>query len=498
MRLPSLRVRVALVLTAMLMGVAGVLQLPQPVPADTATAFSPAAEQSLELSGPEPVPLAPVTPSPPPPPTPAPPAAAEVPLAERLAGLVADPELAGAGLGVRVEDASGNILFDHHGAQPLLPASTQKLVVAAAALAGLGPDHRYVTTVRSSAAPDADGTVHGDLALVGSGDPALATPTYANEVWPERPHTSLSSLADAVVAAGVRRVTGGVLGDPSVFPDEPVAAGWLPRYFEELDATLVSGLTVDAGRRLFVRNGRLDAEPSPDPASEAAAALYTLLQARGVVIEGGVGAVRGAATGVEIAAVTSPPMGELVRHLVQRSDNHMAEAVFRTVGLVVAGDASWAGAAHATRQVLEPVGLDWSGTVLADGSGLSREDRLSPALLVALDRAMAASRLGGIWDASMAVAGESGTLRRRLLGTFADRHLRGKTGSLEDVRALSGSVTSPSGDRLYFAVLVNDLARNQRNAARRLQDGLALALAESARGCGQHRLPDASMQLVCP
>lgn len=404
------------------------------------------------------------------------------PLAERLATLVADEGLRARTVGVAVTDADGTPVFGHSADTPLLPASTQKLVVAAAALTTLGPDFRYETEVRATAAPEADGVVHGDLVLIGSGDPALASPRYG-QVRTDRPRTPLEALADRVAAAGVTHITGGVLGDPRVFPHQPQAPGWLPRYLEGGDTTRSSGLTAEGGRRLFEEGGRLRSEPAADPAATAAATLHGLLTERGITIDGSAGATQAPpAAPLHVGTVTSPPLRDLLRYAVQRSDNHLSDAIFRTVGLA-AGDASWAGAAVATEQALSPLQLDLAGAVLADGSGLSRNNRLTPAFLTALDVAMANSSHARDWQSFLAVAGESGTLRRRLVGSVAERRLRGKTGSLDDAVSLSGSVVGPMGDRYHFAVVGNDLDRAGKDSVRQLQDLLVLALAEELYDC---------------
>ena len=387
-------------------------------------------------------------------------------------------------LGVFVADGDGDEVFNHDGRALLVPASAEKLVTAAAALAALGPGFRYETRVNATADVGPDGVLTGDLILVGDGDPALATPLFGTQVEPDRPRTPLESLADQIVAAGVRTVTGRLLGDPTVLPDEPAAAGWLDRYFTELDATRVSGLTVEAGRQLYFEGEQLRARAAADPAQEAAASLYFLLLERGVTVAGGPAATRAPpATPVALGAVESPPLVDLLRHMIQHSENHMADAIFRTVGRVDGGAGTWAAAAAAAERELDGLGLDWDGVVLADGSGLSRDDRLSAGFLVHLDRGMTASSGGDIWQDLMAVAGESGTLRRRLVGTVAEHRLSGKTGSLEGVRSLAGSVAGPDGDRLHFAVVGNDLDGEAVQVVRALQDAVALALAQDLYAC---------------
>ncbi|CAN5752513.1 hypothetical protein BH23ACT8_BH23ACT8_18800 [soil metagenome] len=452
---------------------------PSPVPPPTATPTLPPA--ALATAVPPPLPTAAPTP------TPGPAAAAvdNPDLRARLEGLLDLPGLPpDADLGVSVIDGAGAVLFDDDAERPLLPASTQKLVAAAGALAVLGPDHRFTTELRATAEPDADGVLRGDLVLVGGGDPALATPRFAELVNPDRPRTPLETLASAVTSAGITRVTGRVIGDPTILPDQPEPTGWLPRYTERGDGTRSSGLTVDAGRRLFNSDGTFQSTPAADPALQAAVSLHGLLLDLDVTIEGEPTAAGTAPHAlVALATVDSPPVGELLRHTVQRSDNHMADGIFRAVGMAWNDDGTWAGSAAAHPQALEPLELDWSEAVLADGSGLSRDDRLTPAFLTGLDARMTASNFADVWDEVMAVAGESGTLRRRLRGTLVDGLLRGKTGSLSDVRSLSGSVAGPDGRRYHFAVVGNGLDGEADQAVRLLQDEVALALAEDLYGC---------------
>lgn len=393
-------------------------------------------------------------------------------------------------LGVAVTDSAGRPVYDRGAERSLIPASTQKLVTAAGALAVLGPEHRFTTEVRATAEPDAAGVLAGDLVLVGGGDPSLATPAFTEEVNSERPATPLAALADAVAEAGITRVTGRVVGDDSALPRDPVPTGWLDRYLERGDGTRSSGLTIDAGRRLFERDdGVLQSAPADDPAQEAAAGLDRLLEAREITVEQEPAVPEQPPEApVEIGTVTSPPLTELLDYTVQRSDNHLADAIFRAVG-AAEGDGSWAGAGAAMPQVLDVLGLDWEGSVLADGSGLSRDDRLSAILLTALDERMSASNMGTEWERSFAVTGESGTLRGRLTDTVAERRVRGKTGSLADVRTLSGHVLGPDGARYHFAVLGNDLGPETDAAVRSLQDEVMLALAEDLYGCVRVPLP---------
>lgn len=462
-------------------------------PESPAPAASPTSEPSPSrtIAARPPSPSSTPSPSPTPPPA-APPreeALEHAALRAALEDLLVDP---GTGpdsvLGVVVLDASGATVLDAGGDEPLLPASTQKLVTAAGALAQLGPEHRFTTTAEAAGSIDADGTLAGDLILVGGGDPVLASPVFAAQVEPNRPHTPLAALADRIVAAGVRRVTGRVVGDATVFAEEHMPAGWDPGYLSSLNGVRTAGLTVDAGRSLGVRDGRVTASPSDKPALQAAVQLQILLVERGVAIDGGAGTGAASGTTTELGRIDSPPLRDLLAHLVKTSDNQLADGIFRSVG-AAGGDPTWTGSAAAIRDTLAPLRLDWSGTMVADGSGLSREDRLSAGFLARLDLEMSRSELANEWERLMAVSGEPGTLRRRLVGTVAEGRVRGKTGTLRDVRSIAAAVTGPEDARYHFAVVGNRLTGDGPTAVRSLQDEIALLLVEDLYGCVRVEVP---------
>ncbi len=385
---------------------------------------------------------------------------------------------------VAVLDDRGQPLYQRESARQVVPASTQKLLVAGAALAVLGEDHRYVTTVRATARPR-DGVLRGDLVLVGGGDPVLASPEFAR-AEPDRPRTPVARLAARVRAAGIRRVTGRVIGDPRVLGAQPLAQGWLPRYVDNLDATRVSGLTVDGGRRLFRRAGVLRGEAARSPARRAAAVLTVQLRDHGVRVAGGPRASRRPpATPAEVARVRSPRLAVLLATMVRDSDNGIADTVHRSLG-AAAGDPTWSGSAVAVERALAPLALDWTGVVMADGSGLSRSNRVTAGFLVRLQERMWSSNLGPRWRSLLAVSGRRGTLRGRLVGTVAEGRLYGKTGSLRDVRSFVGTVTGPRGD-VTLAVVGNGLTSAGMERVRELTDRLAVVAAEEVLGCRRVR-----------
>ena len=334
--------------------------------------------------------------------------------------------------------------------------------------------------------------IDGDLILVGGGDPVLHTPRFIRRVDSERPATGLRSLATRVARAGVTRVTGRVVGDPSILDHEPLADGWRHDYLTSLNTSRSSGLTVDAGVRLSTRSRTLRPESADDPAERAAIEFGRLLQDHDVTSDRAAISRRGASSGgTEIARVSSPPLSKLLAHMLQTSDNHLADGVFRMLGAAT-GEPTWHGSAAAVEAALADIDADWGTVHVTDGSGLSRDDRLTADTLVRLLHAMSSSPLRSEWLDLQAVAGESGTMLRRLRDTQARGRVFAKTGTLRDVRALAGTVPGADGRDHHFAVLANDLGQYADiTAARRLADVTALALVAEQDGCqGPIAVPD--------
>ncbi|MGH9038610.1 MAG: D-alanyl-D-alanine carboxypeptidase, partial [Acidimicrobiia bacterium] len=216
-------------------------------------------------------------------------------------------------------------------ALPLTPASTQKVLVAAAALSVVGTDYRYETRVVAEH-PPRDG-VAGPLWLVGSGDPHLATPEYMAFLT-ERPRTQdrrptpLAALADELAAAGVRTVTGGIRGDDSRYDRTRVVHTWKPNYITDNEAGPLGALLVDSGFPDFTPpETRAD-----DPAVHAAGELTALLAARGMAVTDPPGAGLAPDGAVTLATVRSAPFSDVAAAMVRESDNTAAELILREVG----------------------------------------------------------------------------------------------------------------------------------------------------------------------
>jgi len=356
--------------------------------------------------------------------------------------------------------------------QSLIPASTQKILVAVAALAALGPDFRYETRVLSEAGPR-DGAV-GTLWVVGSGDPTLASPEYM-AFLSERPRfqlhqaTPLTALADGLKAAGVATVTGGIVGDDSRYDRTRILPSWKASYVIDNEVGPLSALLVNGGFTVFVPPEKR----ADDPAAHAASELSRLATAAGIAVAGparsGGAPPEGAVT---LATVSSPPLSDIVAGMLRESDNTAAELLVREVGVAERREGSTPAGTQAITAALTEAGLPTAGLRLGDGSGLEVTNQSNCALLAA---ALRKPDRGGAPELSplLAVAGRSGTLSLRLAGTPLEGKVRAKTGSLNGVSGLTGYLDGRRS--LSFAFLAN--GPFSEGAGRLLQDRLMVLLA---------------------
>lgn len=362
--------------------------------------------------------------------------------------------------------AGQTVLYEANADTLVAPASVTKLLTAAAALDILGEPARLRTIVRAAAAPGG-GIVNGNVWLVGGGDPVLGTAARVPPSADPALHTPLEDLADRVVAAGVRRIEGGVIGDDTRYDAERYVDSWPRRFIADGESGPLSALSVNGGFRVAGHPG----VPFLDPPSEAANLFTELLESRGVEITG-TAAASPAAGAVELAAIDSPTVGELVESMLRDSDNGTAELLVKEIGVRQFNDGSTAAGVRAIEDVLMAAGLPVSGSVVADGSGLSRDNRVRCGLLTALLAARPEQ-----FRERLAVAGQSGTLEHRLVANSAAGRLRAKTGSLDGVAALTGYADTPAGATLNFAFIINGLPPGE--SGRSLQDALIDVLLET-------------------
>ena len=329
-------------------------------------------------------------------------AGAARPLGERLARALnvdgVDPALTAA---LVVDTQTGKPIFARNAKSSLVPASTEKLPVAFAALTVLGPSHRSRTVVLGRGTQTGP-RWKGHLVLKGFGDPSLH-------------RDDLRKLARQIAERGIRRVTGLVIGDESYFDAERTAPGWRPSFYKVWSPPL-SALVVD---RAFFRGATVDR-----PATAAARAFRAELKAAGVRVK------RGAKSGrvnqeraVELASVDSPSVEELVRLMNTESDNFTAEMLLKQLGAHVRGKGTTASGASVVRQTLREAGVRLDGVRIVDGSGLSSLDRLTAPLGRRSDR-------GGARE-----PGDLGRVSRLARARRRHRHPRGSNAEAARVRS---------------------------------------------------------------
>lgn len=387
------------------------------------------------------------------------------PNAKALAGLLGPlldaPELGARSTAAIVDVATGKRLYDEGASEPLTPASTTKIATAAAALAAMGPDHRLTT--RTALEPDTR-----ELVLVGGGDPTLTARKDADG-W-----ASLRELADGTARAlkkrDVREVT--------LSYDKTLYAGpELHPIGENDNLAPVSALTVDEARTDDSTSGPV--KRVEDPAKDAATQFAALLADRGVKTTAP-GPSKATNRAESLAEVTSPPLSSVVERMLTNSDNDIAEHLARQTAVASGARADFDGAGKAIGDRLKKLGLPVTGADFKDGSGLDRDDRLTADLLTAL-LAKAADpahpELRPVLT-GLPVAGFTGTLTTRYTDGAAGV-VRAKTGTLNGVNSLAGTVVDQDGRLLAFAFLSTG---GNTEAARAALDRTATALASC--GCG--------------
>ena len=414
-------------------------------------------------------------------------------------------------------------LYERNSRLSFNPASNQKLLTSAGALAMLGSDYRFRTEVLALGLRHGQDTLRGDLVLRGGGDPSLEP-------------GDLADLADAVRSSGIRTVTGRLRADDFRYDDRRLGAGWSSGgetyYYSaqisalsvgrnvvridlfphsrpggkltilqhpvadylEIDSRLSTGpaksvasisIRRDRARNRVVLEGSLPSGSGrvrrlvtmEEPQRHAAALFRDALTQREVTVQGPIEWRRTPLAARVIGVHESPPLAEIIALMNKPSDNLMAEMLLKEIGVKQRGKGSARAGAAALAEWLAGVGVDLGGARINDGSGLSRLDLLTPRAVCQLLQYADTQAWGAAFRDSLPIAGVDGTLRRRMKGTKAEGNVRAKTGTLSHVSALSGYLRSASGERLIFSVMTNNLP-DRTTPAKRLEDAIAVALAE--------------------
>ena len=470
--------------------------------------------------------------------------AAEKRFAERADRLL-DSGLAGQGeWGALVVDAeSGDILYQRNADKYFVPASNMKLLTSALALTTLGPEYRFRTTVETRGVISSDGMLSGDVVLVGRGDPNLSNrkfPFNGKEEFDGPPDRVLAEMADAIVAHGVKAISGDIVGDDSYFPPDRYPSGWeiddmVWEFGAAISAIVTNDNTVkltltpgsnageavqasvwpatpdfvienrvttsaadvkadlrlnrEPGSHLVLVSGTLPAHHAPrtlvlaieEPAMHAAAQLKNLLEQRGVAVGGVARATHESvdfpAPSTILAEHQSVRLGDSVKLVNKISQNLHTEMYLRTAARQNGLWATPEDMAKFPASFYAQAGIIDGDVLQTDGSGLSRHDLVTPRALVAVLRYAQKQPWFDTYYASLPIAGVDGTLEDRMKNTAATGRIHAKSGSLEHVRTRSGYAETASGRRLIFSFLGNNQAGKNHEATDVL-DGLCVAMVE--------------------
>jgi serine-type D-Ala-D-Ala carboxypeptidase/endopeptidase (penicillin-binding protein 4) len=482
-------------------------------------------------------------------------------LQARIAAVLSAPDLARGFWGIEVvslssgktsdkttDKTTGQTLYSQNADKLFTPASNTKLFVTAAALALIGPDYKFRTTVETTGTLDRYGRLSGDLVLVGHGDPNLSGRELPYDLKTQRnddPIQALEALADTLVQKGVKFIDGDIVADDSYFAFERYGEGWSQDDLVGEDGAPVSALTINdnvvfvsalpadrpgekafvtvtpfagyyridnrivttpagTGRKFFVNRepgstvltlwgniplddaGANEAIAIEDPAEFAAGLFRQLLEKRGIVIYGkqrtrhtelaslSTFSVTASAPSngggnsddrsrplqsdqpVTLASYESKPLLQDLRVVNKVSQNLHAEILLRLLGRERGNAGTVEGGLEVLGGFLTQAGISNDEYAFHDGSGLSRQNLVTPHAIVQLLRYCSTQPWGTDYKATFPVSGVDGTLSDRFSSPGMQNRVMAKTGSLGGVKALSGYATTDSGRVVVFSIMSNN------------------------------------------
>jgi D-alanyl-D-alanine carboxypeptidase/D-alanyl-D-alanine-endopeptidase (penicillin-binding protein 4) len=454
----------------------------------------------------------------------------------QLDRVLADPAFDNAFWGVAIQSMdTGQILYEQNAGKLLMPASNMKLITAVAALKKLGSDFRYETEIRTGGKIE-EGTLQGNLIIVGSGDP-----TFSSRFGDGDHFRIFADWASRLKGLGITRISGNIIGVDDSFDDERIGFGWswddLPYYYAPETSALQFAenaitVTLLAGQSDEPITVKKDPESSyvtvvqdvrVGSAAETATIRWTYkpetktIYASGVLPSGGHDygsfAVHNPAAyfassfkdcltknGIEVAGESfraldrdyktsqierllfthkSPPLSEILSVLLKVSQNLYAETLLKTLG-----KGNFAAGIQQVEAILTEMGIASQNFIVKDGSGLSRYNYVSAKALIRLLEKMYRDPQFDVFYHALAIAGVDGTLKSRMKGTSAENNIHAKTGSLSNVRSLSGYARTRDGEMIAFVLIVNNFSA-PTETAQHIQDLVTQQLVNFTRKKGE-------------
>ena len=436
-----------------------------------------------------------------------------------------------AAVGVALIDPTDNrVLAAYEADRSLIPASNLKVVATATALQLLGPEHRFQTYLELDGTVDTEGTLQGNVIIRGGGDPVLGS-TNMDEA--DDLETVLHHFENAIKAAGIRRIAGTVIADDRYFTAPPVPGSWqyndLGNYYASgahglnihenlyyLDfekgaqrgsTTRVAGVrpnvpvqfrnevtsagprsgdnayiygspftyqrtlrgTIPSGSGTFTIKGSI-----PDPPLFAVQLLTDRLCAAGIEVSGIPTTSRYVqlpeSFGKSIYVHQSPPLWQIVERANLRSVNLYCEVLLLHIGKALGNQTDRDDASDALKNYWEDRGVPTEGWFQQDGSGLSRLNGITPRqLALVLAKVTKDERIFPYFERSIPLAGETGSLKNRMKGSITKGRVRGKTGTLNRVRAYTGYIYPNPGQPIAYSIIMNNYSGSSGDARREME-----------------------------
>lgn len=423
-----------------------------------------------------------------------------------LNGMVNDPVLKNASWGFVIYDPkTKKVISSYNETTPLVPASTTKLLTTETALNLLGEKFRWNTQLEYSGEVDENGTLNGNLYIVGSGDPSLGT----NKAGASSYRDLVSNFVSAISEKGIKKITGDIIIQTAVFKANksqklPENIVWL----ENGNYYLPVGSTLDISpenEKLIAKQSNPFAENKnfyyispyikqmvyadkfaglglttklPDaPAYLANTLRATLLKSK-VPVSGKVVARTTDLTPEKRSIISnyqSPTLADIIFYTNQHSDNALAEATLRMVGFQKNGDQTLESGRNVVVEHLTAAQFDTSGLNYIDGSGLSRSNLVTPISQVKFLTSLMNEKYYKTYFDSLPIGGQSGTLKKMFYGE-GNGQIFAKTGTLNKVKTLAGYMKTNTGKTLVFSLLINNYAGSVDQVKSRMEQILQPAL----------------------
>lgn len=436
-------------------------------------------------------------------------------LRDQLDDYFNDPNFSNAIWGVVVKSLkTGEIIYRRNADKLFIPASNMKLFTSAAALLLLGPKFMYETNFYVNGGLE-KGVLKGDLIIQGSGDPTISNRFYEGDQT-----KIFEDWADTLKAKGIWVINGNIYGDDSYFDNVGLGNGWTWDYESSWFAAPSGALsfndnsieirteptelnfpanvslvpstnylsvnskvtTVDEnyessisavrkrGINQILVTGMIAKNSKPiiehvsisDPTMFFLTVLKEVFERKGIVVQGHIGNLNSAENIfipddlTRLYTHRSPQLKIIIKELNKNSNNFYAEQILKTIGLEVYNYGTVENGVKACKEIFNSMGINPENMVMADGSGLSRLDLVTPRQIVNLLSFMYKSDEFSKFYESLPIGGIDGTLINRMKKTAAENNVRAKAGYNNNVSSLSGYLKTLSGEQLVFSVIVNN------------------------------------------